>query len=104
MSRVFSMLPEGIRNASTRRDRTTSQMTSATAIDLIHSQVDWPTVLDPFVLSLTLLLLAYFGSFHSARKMLVSPGIFPYRFDANTSFFPSGENMGKPSKSLLVVT
>src|SRR6266542_3348399 len=37
MSRVFSMLPEGIRNASTRKVRRKNQTTSATTIDLVHS-------------------------------------------------------------------
>ncbi len=34
----------------------------------------------------------------SAMKMLVSCGALALRFDAQTSFFPSGLNMGKPSK------
>ena len=38
MSRVFSMLPEGIRNASTRNVRRKNQTTSATMIDLVQSQ------------------------------------------------------------------
>ena len=38
ISRVFSMLPDGIRNASTRKVRRKNQTTSATAIDLVHSQ------------------------------------------------------------------
>ena len=37
MSRVFSMLPEGMRNASTRKVRRKNQTTSATTIDLVHS-------------------------------------------------------------------
>src|SRR3954462_6974854 len=38
MRRVFSMLPEGIRNASTRKVRRKNQTTSATMIDLAQSQ------------------------------------------------------------------
>ncbi len=34
----------------------------------------------------------------SAMKILVSCGALALRFDAQTSFFPSGLNMGKPSK------
>ncbi len=37
----------------------------------------------------------------SAMKMFVSPGFFAFRFDAKTNFFPSGENIGKPSKVSL---
>ena len=37
MSSVCSMLPEGIRNASTRNVRMISHATMATAIDLTHS-------------------------------------------------------------------
>src|SRR5690606_29575707 len=36
--RVFSILPVGMRNASTRKVLMTRKRTSATAIDLIHSQ------------------------------------------------------------------
>ena len=32
------MLPDGMRNACTRNVRSTSQTTSATAMDLVHSQ------------------------------------------------------------------
>src|SRR6185295_4449440 len=53
----FSMLPDGMRNASTRSDRTTSQITSATAMDLTHSQLDCPTVRGGLGLSATLGLL-----------------------------------------------
>src|SRR4029077_5690427 len=38
MSSVFSMLPDGILNASTRNVRRRNQTTSATRIDLVHSQ------------------------------------------------------------------
>ena len=38
ISSVFSMLPEGIRNASTRKVRSRNQITSATLMDLVHSQ------------------------------------------------------------------
>ncbi len=37
-------------------------------------------------------------SAQSAMKTFVSPTRFPFRFEAKTSFFPSGENIGKPSK------
>src|SRR5512144_2726562 len=37
ISRVFSMLPDGIRKASTRKVRRKNQTTSATTIDLVHS-------------------------------------------------------------------
>ena len=36
-------------------------------------------------------------------KTLVSPSDFALRFDANTRRFPSGENIGKPSKVSLNV-
>ena len=42
-------------------------------------------------------------STQSAMKTLVSPRDFALRFDANTSFLPSGENMGKPSNVSLNV-
>src|SRR5262249_48065995 len=35
---VFSMLPDGIRNASTRKVRRKNQTMSATTMDLVHSQ------------------------------------------------------------------
>jgi hypothetical protein len=38
ISRVFSMLPEGIRKASTRKVRRKNQTIRATTIDLVHSQ------------------------------------------------------------------
>ena len=38
-------------------------------------------------------------STQSAMKMLVSPGFAALRLEANTSFVPSGLNMGKPSNS-----
>src|SRR5690606_20626708 len=34
----------------------------------------------------------------SAIKTLVSPSLAALRFEAKTSFLPSGENIGKPSK------
>ena len=37
-------------------------------------------------------------SAQSAMKTFVSPRRFPFRFEAKTSFLPSGENIGKPSK------
>ena len=37
ISSVFSMLPDGIRKASTRKVRRKNQTTSATTIDLVHS-------------------------------------------------------------------
>jgi hypothetical protein len=37
----------------------------------------------------------------SPMKMFVSCGALALRFDAHTSFLPSGENMGKPSKPSL---
>ena len=37
----------------------------------------------------------------SAMKILVSCGALALRFEAHTSFFPSGLNMGKPSKPSL---
>ena len=40
----------------------------------------------------------------SAIKTFVSPSDFAFRFDPNTSCFPSGENIGKPSKVALNVT
>ena len=40
-------------------------------------------------------------STQSAIKILVSPCFAALRFDANTSFFPFGENIGKPSNVLL---
>ena len=39
----------------------------------------------------------------SAMKMLVSPWDLPCRFEAKTSFFPSGVNIGKPSNVSLKV-
>lgn len=35
----------------------------------------------------------------STMNALVSPSTLPLRLEANTSFLPSWENMGKPSKS-----
>src|SRR5690606_8587756 len=43
-------------------------------------------------------------STQSAMKTFVSPGVAELRFDAKTSFLPSGENIGKPSKSAAYVT
>ena len=43
-------------------------------------------------------------STQSATKMFVSPGWPPCRLEANTSFRPSGLNIGKASNSGLVVT
>ena len=40
-------------------------------------------------------------STQSAMKMSVSCGFCGLRFEAQTSFFPSGENMGKLSKTVL---
>src|SRR5437660_542074 len=40
----------------------------------------------------------------SAMNTFVSPSTFQFRFDPKTSFFPSGENIGKPSKVSLKVT
>ena len=37
----------------------------------------------------------------SPIKMFVSCGAFAFRFEAHTSFFPSGENIGKPSNPSL---
>ncbi len=37
-------------------------------------------------------------STQSAMKTFVSPTRLPFRFEANTSFRPSGENIGNPSK------
>src|SRR6266540_2137102 len=37
-------------------------------------------------------------SAQSAMKTFVSPTRLPLRFEAKTSFLPSGENIGKPSK------
>jgi hypothetical protein len=34
-------------------------------------------------------------------KIFVSCGALALRFDAHTNFFPSGENIGKPSKPSL---
>ncbi len=42
-------------------------------------------------------------SAQSAMKTFVSPRVFALRLDANTSFLPSGENIGKPSKVSLYV-
>src|SRR5205085_11065595 len=42
-------------------------------------------------------------SIQSAMKTFVSPFTFPLRFEAKTSFLPSGENIGKPSKVSLYV-
>jgi hypothetical protein len=39
MSRVFSMLPDGIRKASTRKVRRKNHTTSATTMDLVQSQI-----------------------------------------------------------------
>ena len=35
-------------------------------------------------------------------KTFVSPGFASLRFDANTSFVPSGENIGNPSNVVVV--
>ena len=40
-------------------------------------------------------------STQSAMKTFVSPCDFAFRFDAKTSFFPSGENIGNPSNVSL---
>ena len=40
-------------------------------------------------------------SFQSAMNTLVSPSACAFRFEANTSRFPSGENIGNPSNVLL---
>src|SRR5688500_12736674 len=40
----------------------------------------------------------------SAINTFVSPGFLAPRFDAKTSFFPSGENIGNPSNVSLNVT
>src|SRR3990172_3057840 len=45
MSSVFSILPDGMRNASTRRARRKNQITSAAAMDFTHSQVCWDSAL-----------------------------------------------------------
>ena len=37
----------------------------------------------------------------SPIKIFVSCGALALRFDAHTNFFPSGENMGKPSNPSL---
>ena len=37
-------------------------------------------------------------STQSAMKMFVSPRVLALRFEAKTSFLPSGVNIGKPSK------
>jgi hypothetical protein len=37
-------------------------------------------------------------STQSTTNRFVSPGFLPPRFEAKTSFLPSGENIGKPSK------
>ena len=42
-------------------------------------------------------------STQSAMKTFVSPGRRPFRFEAKTSFRPSGENMGNPSNASLAV-
>jgi hypothetical protein len=42
----------------------------------------------------------FYGT-QSPIKMLVSCGALPLRLEAHTSFLPSGENMGKPSKPSL---
>ena len=42
-------------------------------------------------------------STQSAMKMLVSPWILSWRFEANTNFLPSGENIGNPSNVGLYV-
>src|SRR5574337_1276577 len=44
-----------------------------------------------------------FYCFQSAMKISVSCGFIGFRFEAQTSFRPSGENMGKLSKTLLKV-
>src|ERR1043165_7447370 len=44
-----------------------------------------------------------FYSIQSAMKTLVSPRTLPLRFEAKASLWPSGENMGKPSKEGLKV-
>src|SRR5436190_8681909 len=43
----------------------------------------------------------HYHSTQSAMKMFVSPCLALWRFEANTSFFPSGENIGKPSNVSL---
>jgi hypothetical protein len=43
-------------------------------------------------------------STQSAMKTFVSPGRLPFRFEAKTSRFPSGENMGNPSNVSFQVT
>ena len=42
-------------------------------------------------------------SIQSAMNTFVSPRLLALRFDAKTNFFPSGENIGKPSKVSLSV-
>src|SRR6185369_14519768 len=46
---------------------------------------------------------SWFYSTQSAMNTFVSPCFFALRFDANTSFFPSGENIGNPSNVSLNV-
>src|SRR5690606_32257752 len=44
------------------------------------------------------------SSIQSAMKTFMSPGLEAFRFDAKTSFLPSGLNIGKPLKVPSVVT
>src|SRR5690606_21715588 len=100
--RVCCIDPDGIRNASTRNVRRPSQMTSAKLIDLTQSRnqrpITWPRV------RLRSVPLKSTQSFQSAMKRLVSRGVVPWRFDANTSLLPSGENIGNELKSSENVT
>ena len=78
MSSVFSMLPEGMRNASTTNVRSRRKITSATASDFTHSlrlaAVDRCSVA---FATRVLRAQSFAGSTQSAMKMLVSPGTEP---------------------------
>ena len=74
------MLPDGIRKASTRKVRSRSQTTSATRMDLAHSQSAWLTWAVRVLVSSVMVSRTQWStgsrahSTQSAMKRLVSPG------------------------------
>src|SRR6185436_5867911 len=88
MRSVFSMLPDGMRKASTSSERTTSQITSATAIDLTHSHADCPTVRDGLELSATLILLHLFGLFPFGQEDIGLSRRLPITVGSEDEFLP----------------
>src|SRR5512147_2866290 len=71
------------------------------ALRRLRGNLIFPVFINPQLKSQTAL---RHHSSQSAMKMSVSRGFCELRFDPKTIFFPSGENMGKLSNTLLKVT